>query len=255
MMRLTALTNVASIAKWRTDCQLVIAFAIGTAECVWRGWFWAPKGHLNCPKNAAHWALFGQLCSWKHQPHCGRFKDQHGSLHQHCGIDHFVAVQMFESLQVTKIEEARLDDNKISIKCYLIAMHFLKVCGVEGRWEPIFDLSPNTMRDWAWCYAQKIQNLKHKKIAWPNNFFADDVWIVSVDPTDCPVKEKMHNTLSQDSYLFSFKLNGQAWDMCMQSTSLAAKSSGWMVNFCLRLQLVRRPLTHAHGQRPYATVV
>jgi len=63
---------------------------------------------------------------------------------------------MFEDLQITEIEEARLDENKISIKCYLIAMHFLKVYEVEGRREPIFDLSPKTMREWVWHYVQKI---------------------------------------------------------------------------------------------------
>jgi len=127
---------------------------------------------------------------------------------KHCGVDHFVAAQMFEDLQITEIEEARLDENKISIKCYLIAMHFVKVYDVEGRREPIFDLSPKTMREWVWHCVEKIQNLKHEKIVWPDDCLADDVWIASVDTTDCPIEEKMHPTLSQDSQLFSFKLNG-----------------------------------------------
>jgi len=115
---------------------------------------------------------------------------------------------MFEDLQITEIEEARLDENKISIKYYLIAMHFVKVYDVEGRREPIFDLSPKTMREWVWYYVEKIQNLKHEKIVWPDDYLADDVWIASVDTTDCPIEEKIHPTLSQDSQLFSFKLNG-----------------------------------------------
>jgi len=85
-----------------------------------------------------------------------------GCFRKHHGVDHFVAAQMFEDLQTTEIEEARLDENKISIKCYLIAMCFVKVYDVEGRREPIFDLSHKTMREWVWHCAQKIQNLKHE---------------------------------------------------------------------------------------------
>ena len=39
---------------------------------------------------------------------------------KHYGVDHFVAAQMFEDLQVTDIEEARLDETKTSIKYYSI---------------------------------------------------------------------------------------------------------------------------------------
>ena len=127
----------------------------------------------------------------------------------HFGCSPFVANQIFEDLQITNTPEARLDEKKISIEHFLQALHFLCICEVESRREPMFDRSPKTMREWVWHYVKKIQALKTEKIVFPDaEFFGSDVWILSVDCADCPIEEIIHPTLSQDPELFSFKVNG-----------------------------------------------
>jgi len=130
-----------------------------------------------------------------------RFKD-------HYGCSQFVAAHIFEDLQTTTIECARVEKKKVSIKYFLQALHFLYVYDIENRREPVFDLSPKTMRKWVWYYAAKIQSLKHQKIVWPVSFPDTDVWVVSVDCTDCPIEEIEHPVYSQDKDLFLFKING-----------------------------------------------
>ena len=131
-----------------------------------------------------------------------RFKD-------HYGCKPSIAALIFEDLQVTDIPEARLDVKKISLFYYLQSLNFLYVYDAEHRREPIFDRSPKTMQEWVWYYVKKIQGLKALKILWPNSFPADDKWVISVDCTDCPIQEiRTHEKLSQDSTLFSFKVNG-----------------------------------------------
>ena len=110
-------------------------------------------------------------------------------------------------MQITPIDEARLDENKISIEYFLQSLHFLYVYDTEKRREPKFDRSPKILREWTWYYVGKIQALKHEKIVFPQDF-GSDIWILSVDCTDCPIDEICHPTLSQNKELFSFKLNG-----------------------------------------------
>jgi len=143
----------------------------------------------------------GRINRAKRSTNVGRFKD-------HYGCNQFVAAHIFEDLQTTPIESARLDRNKISITHCLQALHFVYVYESEKRREPIFDLSPKTMRKWVWHYAKKIQALKHQKIVWPPSFPASDIWVVSVDCADCPIEEIEHPIYSQDKDLFSFKING-----------------------------------------------
>lgn len=125
----------------------------------------------------------------------------------HFGCNQIVAVQIFEDLQTTEVDDARLDDNKISAKYFLISLNFLFVYETEDRKEPIFDLSQKTTREWVVYYVKKVQALKHEKIIWPT-INTDDIWILSVDCTDCPIEEIKHPIFSQDKELFSFKING-----------------------------------------------
>ena len=130
-----------------------------------------------------------------------RFKD-------HFGCNEYVASVIFADLQVTPVDGARLGKNKINAFYFLASLYFLKVYETEKRREPIFDLSPKTMRGWVWYYVRKIQALKEAKIVWPNDFPSTDVWVISIDCTDCPIQEISHPTLSQDPQLYSFKLAG-----------------------------------------------
>lgn len=126
---------------------------------------------------------------------------------RHFGCNQYVAAQLFEDLQTTENEDAVLDDNKINIDYFLQSLNFIKVYETEDRREPIFDRSPKILREWVWYYIGKIQAMKAEKIVFPDDF-GSDVWILTVDCTDCPIEEIAHPTLSQDKDLFSFKLNG-----------------------------------------------
>ena len=128
---------------------------------------------------------------------------------KHYGCNPSVAARMFEDLQVTDLPAARLGKNKVSCFYFLQSLNFLYVYEIEERREPIFDRSPKTLRKWLWCYVRKLAALKQLKIKWPDDFPHDDEWVISVDCTDCPIEEiTTHPTLSQDSELYSFKLNG-----------------------------------------------
>jgi hypothetical protein len=70
---------------------------------------------------------------------------------------------------------------------------------VEVQRDPKFDRSPKTMQEWVWYYVIKIAALKHEKIVFPRvDEFGDDIWVLSVDCTDCPIEEIVHPVLSQD---------------------------------------------------------
>ena len=51
----------------------------------------------------------------------------------HFGCNQYVAAAIFEDLQISATDEARLDENKISIKYFLQSLHFLYVYDVERR--------------------------------------------------------------------------------------------------------------------------
>ena len=88
----------------------------------------------------------------------------------HFGCDEFVAATIFQDLQITSVDAARLGKNKISSFYFLLALYFLKVYDTENRNEPVFDWSRKTMRAWVWYYVEKIQALKEEKIVWPDDF-------------------------------------------------------------------------------------
>jgi len=131
---------------------------------------------------------------------------------KHYGCNPSVAARIFEDLQVTDLPEARIGKTKVSCSYFLQSLNFLYVYEIEERREPIFDRSPKTPRKWVWCCVKKVAALRQLKIKWPDDFPHDDEWVISVDCTDCPIEEiTTHPTLSQDSELFSFKLNGAGY--------------------------------------------
>ena len=55
---------------------------------------------------------------------------------------------------------------------------------------------------------ENIQALKVEKIIWPDDdFFGDDIWIISVDGTHFWIEEPQHPMWSQDSTFYSHKYN------------------------------------------------
>ena len=60
----------------------------------------------------------------------------------HFGVNQIVAAQVFEDLQTSDHEEARVNADKASATHFLQALNFLKECRTEGRREAVFDRSP-----------------------------------------------------------------------------------------------------------------
>jgi hypothetical protein len=117
-----------------------------------------------------------------------------------------ICIIIWEDLQTTIIPEARVDDNKLNPKHFLMAMHHLKRYPTELEREGPWDITPRIGREWVWYFLKKIQALKAQKITWPDDF-GTDIWVISVDGTHCWIQEPMHREWSQDPQYFSHKYN------------------------------------------------
>lgn len=148
-----------------------------------------------------------------------RFKD-------HFGCSPSVCARIFEDLQTTDDENARLDDKMISIHALLMTLHLMYRYPTEKQAEAIFDLSPKTMRQKVRYYIKKIQALKAEKIQFPD-CSGTDIWILYVDCVDSLLNEPRHPILSKDPDFFSFKFNhaGMRYEL---GTDLYRSAVVWM---------------------------
>jgi hypothetical protein len=112
-----------------------------------------------------------------------------------------------EDLQTAEVGEAQVPPEKLNIKHFLMAMHHLKRYPTEIKREAMFDISHMWGRDWCWFYIERVQVLKAKKIAWPDDNFGDDIWTITVDGTHCWIQEPQHPSWSQERNLYSHKYN------------------------------------------------
>jgi DDE superfamily endonuclease len=136
----------------------------------------------------------------KDETNAQRFTSLFGSSAKVCTI-------IWEDIQTTIIPEARVDDNKLSPRYFLMAMNHLKRYPTESEREGPWDISAKIGREWVWYYLQKIQALKTQKISWPDDNFGTDIWAISVDGTHCWIEEPIHHEWSQDSEYYSHKYN------------------------------------------------
>jgi len=125
-----------------------------------------------------------------------RFKD-------HCGAKPLVAAKLWEDLIAADLAEDE-QPSRLSVDGLLEALHFLCRHRTESEREATFDKSTKTLRKWCWHCLKRIQDLKSKKIVFPDAFGAD-VWIMTVDGTHCKTNEPMHTECSQDEKCFSHK--------------------------------------------------
>ena len=86
-----------------------------------------------------------------------RFKASYGSAP-------LVYAQIWEDLQTTEIPEARIDEKKVCVDSFLMAVHFLKCYPSEEQRSGIFKICEKTARKWGWYYAAKLQALKREKV-------------------------------------------------------------------------------------------
>ena len=129
----------------------------------------------------------------------------------HFGSDPHIYAAIWEDLQTTNVEEARVGPQDFvrdaikNVRYFLMAMHHLKRYPTELEREAMFDISAVTGRYWVWFYVEKVQALKAVKITWPDDNFGDNIWVLTVDGTHCWIQEPQHPTWSQDSKYFSHK--------------------------------------------------
>ena len=138
-----------------------------------------------------------------------------------------VCAAIWEDLQQTQIEEARVEVAARNINHFLMALHQLKRYPTDFEREAKFDISLMWGRDWCWFFVEKIQALKNEKIVWPENNFDDDIWVMTVDGTHCWIQEPQHPTWSQDREYFSHK-HGKAGLNYELGISLSESKLIWM---------------------------
>ena len=124
----------------------------------------------------------------------------------HFGGNPHVIAQIWEDLQTTDIEEARLDIDPKYRSCnnFLMALHFLKRYDTEPERESRWQTSDRYLRDTGWYFVKKVQALKANKIEWDNGE-PDDIWIMTVDGTTSIINEPRHPEFSQDRKVYSHK--------------------------------------------------
>jgi hypothetical protein len=127
------------------------------------------------------------------------FKDRYGS-------SPIVLCCIWEDLQTVDYELARVPKNKLNLKHYLQAHHFLKQYPTESEQKSMYQQRTQTMRDNVWYYVEKIRALKHLKIFIPEDHITgDDIWICTVDGTMSVSNERAGKDQPKDPAIFSFK--------------------------------------------------
>lgn len=131
------------------------------------------------------------------------------SFVDHFGSDPRVLKKIFLSLQDTNIEAAKVPEEYLNLKYFLMAMYFLTLYPKEKQIKVMW-CSRQTFENWVWCYISKVQALKAEKIVWPahwsdpNNPFIP-YFLFSVDGTHCAVFERQTQTFSRDEKHHSHK--------------------------------------------------
>ena len=82
----------------------------------------------------------------------------------HYGSDPVVYSKLFEDLQTTPIVEAKIQEDKISLRYFLMTIYFLRHYPNEQILESRFNVSEKTARTWVWFYVAKIKELKRQKV-------------------------------------------------------------------------------------------
>ena len=117
-----------------------------------------------------------------------------------------IVAQIWDDLQTTTIDSARLDPGKKnrSMDDFLRTLFFLRKYETEKDRESRWQVSDRKQRDQCWYYLKKLQALKKMKVRWINGK-EDDVWIMTVDGVSSATNEPNHPEFSQDTKAYSHK--------------------------------------------------
>jgi hypothetical protein len=128
-----------------------------------------------------------------------------------------VLAEQWNTLLFTSIEGAKQSDKEASVtgfRNFLMAHHFLwdypSNAVILGRRYKVCEMYASGRRLWKW--VMKIAALKKRKIVWSERFSVDgdEIFIVTVDGTDCAIWEPKHNNLPKDKRYFLKKKNRAA---------------------------------------------
>jgi DDE superfamily endonuclease len=128
-----------------------------------------------------------------------RFKSYYGLRPSLCA-------SIWEDLQRTKVEEARIDSDHLNPKHFLMALHTLKKYPTDDEREGPWNVNRDKGRTLVWYFLRKLRALKAEVIVWPEDW-GNDIWIITVDGTHCWIEEPSHPDWSQDRRYYSHKYN------------------------------------------------
>jgi hypothetical protein len=120
------------------------------------------------------------------------------------GAKPHVLCQIWEDLQTTTIEAARLLPEERNLEHFLYAMHFLKAYPTEKQRQNKWNVCDRILRDTGWLFVAKMAALQELKIVWPETD-EGDIWIGTVDGTHSKSWEPKHDKYPKDRKAFSFK--------------------------------------------------
>ena len=127
---------------------------------------------------------------------------------QSYGTTPVVLCTMYEDLQTTNIESARIIGGTLMLKYLLMAMNFLREYEIEGNRERMWNYSQKWARDRTWEMVERIASMKAAKIVWPSNEEFGAVRLVgSVDGTHVWTEERSHPEWSHNPDYYSHKFN------------------------------------------------
>ena len=145
----------------------------------------------------------------------------------HFGASPATVAKIWEDLQTTSIDEARVPPSMLNMDHYLMALHHLKRYPTDLEREAIFDVDGMRGRQRVWYYVGKIRQLKKEKIVWPADNFGSDLWVISVDGVHFWIEEPQHPEWSQDREYYSHKYNKAG--LCYElGISLSESKLVWM---------------------------
>jgi len=125
----------------------------------------------------------------------------------HFGANPGVYAQMWEDLQTTTMEDARVAPSRRCIKQFHAALHFLYRYPAEiereTTWSNISHM--DKLRNECWYFVDRIRALLALKAGWPADNFGDDKWVMSIDGVHFVTYEPSHEKLPKDPAYFSYK--------------------------------------------------
>lgn len=142
----------------------------------------------------------------------------------HYGASPGVYASIWTEMQITHLQEAKIDAATTCLENILMAAHFLKCYPTENQAEAIFNVSDRTYRDRVNIHLRKLQALKAVKIVWPRHWNPratdgeeETTFIITVDGIHCRIQEPMHGRYSKNPKFYShkFKQAGLAYEVAV----------------------------------------